>query len=155
MVFFKTINYTQNNPSPLYHSAIIWYNVSFSYTSVFLLSRHSIITSTSFFYFHLSSICHTICLYGLHSLTLLPLPPLQYAEKHIPDGSTNPGSLFFFFFFYSKYMAETDNASDIINIEVKRGVKWAWYLLAPLWMTWLHPGDLVWWRTNPQIWFPV
>lgn len=59
------------------------------------------------------------------------------------------------FFLLIQYTAEMDNASDIINVGVKRGVKWAWYLLAPLWMTWLHPGDSVWWRTNPQICIPM
>lgn len=49
------------------------------------------------------------------------------------------------------FVAEMDNASDIINVEIKRGVKSALYLSAALWMTWLHPRESVQWRNNPQI----
>lgn len=145
VILFKTLNdTTQTIPT----SAIRLFSImSLFLTPVFLPSRHQHPNLRFWFLFRI----YHLFIMDFTVLTHLPPPLLEYAEKHIADVSTNAGHSLFRLIMH---MAEMDYASDIINIEVKRGVKWARYLLARLRMTWLHPGDGAG-RTNPQIWFPV
>lgn len=91
-----------------------------SFTVVFYCTtpQHASLHFYFLFLFIIYLSCH-LFIYRIHSLNLLPIPPLKYAVKDTADGLTNPR----LFFLLIQHMAGMDNVSNIINIEVKRGVK--------------------------------